>query len=272
MSAIVDAGVQHIEAIFAALRREGRAAFMPYLPVGYPDLPTSIDLLEILAQAGADLIEVGAPFSDPLADGPTIQAATQRALELGVTPADCMDAVRTLRARGVRSALILMGYVNPILAYGVERYVADAAAAGADGFIVPDLPPDEAEEMERACARHGLAMIFLVAPTSTDQRLRIAAAHSQGFLYLVSVTGITGARAELPPHLAEFAARVRQFTNLPLAVGFGIGTPEQAAAVARIADGVVVGSALVKAAGAANPRAKVRQLAEALARAAHGAE
>ncbi|NOX60764.1 MAG: tryptophan synthase subunit alpha [Chloroflexi bacterium] len=270
MTAITRTGVRHLQEIFAQRRRRGQAAFMPYLPVGYPDFVTSIDLLEILAQAGADIIEVGVPFSDPLADGPTIQAATQRALEQGTTPADCLAAVRLLRERGVRAALILMGYFNPILAYGIEQYVADAAASGADGFIVPDLPPDEAAAMEQACERHGLAMIYLVAPTSTNERLRVAVAHSRGFLYLVSVTGITGERSELPPFLAEFVARVRKHTDLPLAVGFGIGTVEQAEAVARLADGVVVGSALVKLAGGPEPRSEVGKLAGLLARAAHG--
>ena len=163
-----------------------------------------------------------------------------------------------------------MGYINPIMAYGVEHYVTDAATAGADGFIIPDLPPDEAGEMECACQQHGLAMVYLVAPTSTPERLALAAAHSTGFLYLVSVAGITGARSDLPPHLAGFVARVREHTDLPLAVGFGIATPPQASAVATFADGVVVGSALVKQAGGADPVASVRNLAASLAQAAHG--
>ena len=262
-------GIEHIQSVFARLKTEGRAAFMPFLPVGYPDLATSLDLFRILAEAGADLIEVGVPFSDPLADGPTIQAATQQALAQGVTSADCLAAVRILRQTGVSEPLMLMGYVNPILAYGIESYVSEAAAAGADGLIVPDLPVDEAEELEAACQRHGLAMIYLAAPTSTPERLARIAGHSTGFLYLVSVTGITGARADLPPHLAEFVARVRLHTGLPLAVGFGIGTPAQAAAVAGLADGVVVGSALVRLAGSERPLAAVKELALALAAAAH---
>jgi tryptophan synthase alpha chain len=263
-------GIERIRNAFTTARSQGRAAFMPYLPVGYPDLPTSLDLFQALAEAGADLIEVGAPFSDPLADGPTIQAATQQALAQGVTSADCLATVRALRGRGVEIPLLLMGYINPILAYGMEHYVADAAAAGADGFIIPDLPPDEAAEMEAACRRHGLAMIYLVAPTSTPQRLALAAKHSNGFLYLVSVTGITGARSALPPHLAGFIANVRAHTDLPLAVGFGIGAPEQARAVGALADGVIVGSALVRAAGRSEPRQRVFDLASSLARAAHG--
>ena len=263
-------GIKRIRNAFTIAKNQGQAAFMPYLPVGYPDLPTSLDLFQALVEAGADLIEVGVPFSDPLADGPTIQAATQQALAHGVTSADCLATVRALRGRGVETPMLLMGYVNPILAYGTERYVADAAAAGADGFIIPDLPPDEAGDMEAACRQHGLAMIYLVAPTSTPQRLALAAKHSSGFLYLVSVAGITGARSELPPHLAGFIASAREHTDLPLAVGFGIGAPEQAQAVGALADGVIVGSALVREAGQPEPRRRVFNLASSLARAAHG--
>ncbi len=262
-------GISHIQSVFARLKAEGKAAFMPFLPAGYPDLATSLDLFKALAEAGADLIEVGVPFSDPLADGPTIQAATQQALAQGVTSADCLATVARLREAGVTAPLLLMGYVNPILAYGIARYVSEAAAAGADGLIVPDLPPDEAAELEAACRQHGLAMVYLAAPTSTPERLALIASHCTGFLYLVSVTGITGARADLPPHLAEFVARVRRHTDLPLAVGFGIGTPAQAAAVAGLADGVVVGSALVRLAGGGQPRAAVGELALALADAVH---
>jgi tryptophan synthase alpha chain len=265
-------GRQRIRDAFDRLQARGQAAFMPYMPVGYPSPQLSPAIFHALVDAGADLIEVGVPFSDPLADGPTIQAATQQALAQGVVPADAFDLVRRLRAEGVTIPLILMGYVNPILAYGMERYVADAAAAGADGFIVPDLPPDEAGELEALAAGQGLAVIHLVAPTSTPERLALAADHSSGFLYLVSVTGITGARETLPPHLADFVARVRAHTDLPLAVGFGIGTPDQARAVAQLADGVVVGSALVKLAGGAQPVESVSELAAALARAAHGSE
>jgi len=261
-------GIERIQLAFANAR--GRSAFMPYLPVGYPDLSTSLDLFQTLAEAGADLIEVGVPFSDPLADGPTIQSATQQALANGVTSAKCLDVVRTLRGRGVETPMLLMGYINPILAYGLERYVTDAAQAGADGFIIPDLPPDEAGEIEAACQQQGLAMIYLVAPTSTSERLALAAAHSTGFLYLVSVAGITGVRSELPPHLAGFVASAREHTDLPLAVGFGIATPQQASSVAALADGVVVGSALVKQAGGTEPEAGVRTLATALAQAVHG--
>ncbi|MCO6453087.1 MAG: tryptophan synthase subunit alpha [Caldilineales bacterium] len=262
-------GLERIASAFATASSQNRAAFMPYLAVGHPDLPASLDLFQILADSGADLIEVGVPFSDPLADGPTVQAATQKALANGVTTADCLLAVRSLRARGVATPMLLMGYINPILAYGLDKFVAAAADAGADGFIIPDLPPDEAAEMEAACRENGMALVFLVAPTSTPERLALAAAHSSGFLYLVSVTGVTGARADLPPGLTDFVARVRAHTGLPLAVGFGISTPAHAAAVAEIADGVVVGSALVRQAGGEQPRARVRELATSLAAGVH---
>ncbi len=264
-------GRQRIQETFARLRTLGQAAFMPYMPVGYPSPELSPAIFHALVEAGADLIEVGAPFSDPLADGPTIQAATQQALAQGVIPADALALVRRLRAEGVTIPLILMGYVNPILAYGMERYVADAAAAGADGFITPDLPPDEAGELEALAQAHGLAVIHLVAPTSTHERLALAASHSSGFLYLVSVTGVTGARKSLPVQLADFVGRVRAHTDLPLAVGFGIATPEQARAVAQLADGVVVGSALVRRAGSDHPVEQVKALASTLAQAAHHA-
>ena len=262
-------GRQHIQTVFEHLRAHGQAAFMPYMPVGYPHPDLSPAIFHALADAGADLIEVGVPFSDPLADGPTIQAATQQALVLGVTPADAFRLIQQLRQDGMTIPLVLMGYVNPILAYGMANYVADAAAAGADGFIIPDLPPDEAEEFESLAKIHDLAVIHLVAPTSTPERLALAAKHSSGFLYLVSVTGITGARKQLPPHLGQFIARVRAQTDLPLAVGFGIGTPEQAKQVARLADGVVVGSALVQRAGASNPVDAVKELTTSLAKATH---
>ncbi|MCD6289316.1 MAG: tryptophan synthase subunit alpha, partial [Anaerolineae bacterium] len=210
----------------------------------------------------------GVPFSDPLADGPTIQAASQMALEHGTSLADALQIVYRLRRRGIEIPLVLMGYYNPFLAYGVEALCRDAAAAGADGFIVPDLPPDErdGQEMIAHCRAHGLAFVPLLAPTSTEERIRVVTQAASGFVYLVSVTGITGARDRLPPDLAAFVARVRAATGLPLAVGFGISNPEQAAQVARIADGVVVGSALVKLGLSDKPVDRIRALAASLAR------
>ncbi len=264
-----DTGIARVETAFARARRQGRAAFMPYYVVGYPDLETSVAVFKALADAGADLIEVGVPFSDPLADGPTNQMAAQIALRNGTTVRDVLDTVARLRAQGVTIPLVLMGYYNPFLAYGVEVLCRDAAAAGADGFIVPDLPPDvrDGEEMRDLCAKHGLAFVPLLAPTSTEARVRVAARAARGFIYLVSVTGITGARDRLPPDLAAFVARVRKHTDLPLAVGFGIARPEHARQVARIADGVVVGSAIVRLGLRDDPVGAVRALAQELAEA-----
>ncbi|MBE2238231.1 MAG: tryptophan synthase subunit alpha [Caldilineaceae bacterium] len=241
-------GVEQIQAIFVKAKAEQRAVFMPYHAMGYPDRAQTLEIIRTLGETGAELFEIGIPHSDPLADGPTIQTATYTALTQGTTVADCLAMVRELRAAGMTQPFCAMTYYNPLFAYGMEAFVADARTAGIDGLIVPDLPPEEAEELEAACRRAGLATIYLLAPTSTDARIRFVAAHSTGFIYLVSVTGITGARTDLPPDLADFVARVRKVTTLPLAVGFGIGTGEQASAVARLADGVIVGSALVKAA------------------------
>ncbi|MBK8049418.1 MAG: tryptophan synthase subunit alpha [Anaerolineales bacterium] len=242
-------GVERIEATFRQAAAANRAAFMPYHAMGYPNRAATIEVIRTLSENGADLFEIGIPHSDPLADGPTIQTATYLALTQGTTVKDCLAMVRELRAAGVTQPFCAMTYYNPLFAYGVDRFVADAVAAGIDGLIVPDLPPEEAEQLESACRKAGLATIYLLAPTSTDERIRFVASHATGFIYLVSVTGITGARTDLPPDLAAFVGRVRKATNLPLAVGFGIGTGAQARAVAQIADGVIVGSALVKAAG-----------------------
>ena len=231
---------------------KGRAALMPYFTIGYPDYQTSLDVIEACMAAGADLMELGMPFSDPLADGPTIQHSTQVALENGITVARCLEAVAELRSREVAIPLILMGYINPILSYGLGKFVADAAQAGASGFIIPDLPPEEAGEMQSHCRQQGLDLVFLLSPNSSDERVRFVTGQSSGFVYLVSVLGITGERASLPTELAQFVKRVRAQTDKPLAVGFGISTPDQAAAVGQVADGVIVGSALVKAAGQAD--------------------
>jgi len=257
-------GIERITAAF----QTGRTAFMPYLMLGYPTPAASMEVAGALAEAGADLLELGVPFSDPLADGPTIQAAAQQALHHGVTTAGCLRMVAGLRARGVRAACLLMGYLNPMLAYGLPRLVADAAAAGVDGFIVPDLPPEEAEELESACRRHQLALVYLLAPTSPPERIALVAGRSQGFIYLVSLTGVTGARDRLPAGLADFVGRVRAVARQPLAVGFGIASGEQARAVARLADGVIVGSALVERAG--RSLAEVCQLAGELRAALDG--
>lgn len=241
-------GLDEIAAMFARVRREGRAAFLPYFPVGYPDYETSLDAIAALAAAGVDGFEIGLPFSDPLADGPAIQAATQVALENGVTVGRGLEALRALRARGVTQPLLLMGYLNPLLSYGLERFAREARSAGAAGVIVPDLPPEEAGALAQACAREGVALIFFLAPTSSPERIEVVAERAQGFIYLVSVTGVTGARDTLPPGLAAFVERVRARTQTPLVLGFGISRVEQVRQINTLVDGFIVGSALVRAA------------------------
>ena len=242
--------MSRITATFENLRRIGRTALMPYLTMGYPHRQGALALVPALVEAGADLIELGVPFSDPLADGATIQAASQQALANGMTLSLCLEQTATLRARGVTVPSVLMGYYNPIFQMGLENFAHGAAAAGVDGVIVPDLPPEESDALQSALRSQGIDLILLLAPTSDDGRLRLVAERTDGFLYLVSLTGVTGARDRLPPDLESFVARVRLVTDLPLAVGFGISTPAQAAQIARIADGAIVGSALLKAIGA----------------------
>jgi len=242
---------------------------MPYWPLGYPAPSETLPYVRALVDAGADMLELGIPFSDPLADGRTIQVATQRALAQGTTVATCLDLAHNLREEGVEIPFAFMTYINPVLAYGPERFVAAAKALGANGLIIPDLPPEEGGEMEEHCQKHDLALIYLLAPTSTDTRIRLVTHHASGFVYLVSVTGITGARESLPPNLADFVARVRRYTSLPLAVGFGIGQPQQARAVAALADGVIVGSALIRAHQEGGLEA-MSTLARSLAAACHG--
>jgi tryptophan synthase alpha chain len=242
-----------------------KPAFMPYFPVGYPTIPDSIDVLESLAKNGADLIEVGIPFSDPLADGPVIQQATQTALRNGTTVDSVLEAVTELRRRGVVVPLILMGYYNPIFRRGLPSFCDAALEAGADGLIVPDLPFEESAALEESLGGR-LPCIRMLAPTTSAERAQAICSASNGFLYLVSVTGVTGARNSVDPGLPGFIARVRSAVprNLPLCVGFGIATPQQAAEVGKIADGVIVGSACVRAIGPAqDPQRAAAELAGA---------
>jgi tryptophan synthase alpha chain len=241
---------------------KNKPIFMPYFPFGYPDLDTSIDVIEVLAKNGADLIEVGLSFSDPLADGPVIQKATQVALEHGITVKKSLQAVAELRRRGVEIPLVLMGYYNPILAYGLEKFVHDAVEAGADGFIVPDLPMEESDEFVGAMHASPLPLIQMLAPTTPNERMEMIARNAKGFVYLVSVTGVTGERKSISEGLGELIARVREHTSVPVCVGFGISTPEQAKQVGALADGVIVGSACVKAIGGSeNPVETAKEFA-----------
>jgi tryptophan synthase alpha chain len=240
----VSAGTR-IDDRFAALGAEGRAGLITFVTAGDPDEATSRDILMGLPGAGADLIELGMPFSDPMADGPAIQASSLRALKTGASLRKTLDMVTDFRAADDRTPVILMGYYNPIYIYGVETFIADAKAAGVDGLIIVDLPPEENEEMSLPALKAGLNFLFLTAPTTADARLPKVVEHAGGFVYYVSITGITGTRSAAIDDVRDKVARLRRHTDLPIAVGFGIKTPAQAAGVARVADAAVVGSALV---------------------------
>jgi tryptophan synthase alpha chain len=231
---------------FASLRRRSESALIPYLPVGYPEAGSAVPLARASAEAGADLIELGVPFSDPLADGPTLQRASQVALANGTTVGRCLEAVAGARRAVGDRPLLLMGYLNPFLAYGLDRLVRDFADAGGDAVIVPDLPPEAAGDWLVKLRAARLGLIFLVAPTTAPDRLRLIASEGSGFLYCVSTTGITGTRVSLADELPDFVRRVRSATDLPLAVGFGISTADHVRSVSAIADGAIVGSALVE--------------------------
>ncbi|MFA7248929.1 MAG: tryptophan synthase subunit alpha [Dehalococcoidia bacterium] len=235
-----------IAEMFARTRAEGRPAVIPFLPAGWPEPDDTVRLVEAAIEGGADAVEIGLPFSDPLGDGPVNQQAYQEAIRGGCNTETALSAVAELRARGVRAPLLVMGYFNPVLAYGVTRFVQAAARAGVDGLIIVDLPPQEAAELEIPAREAGLHMVYLLAPTSTDDRIRLVAEHASGFIYCVSVVGITGERRELSAELPEFIARVRARTDLPLAVGFGISAREHVQAVGALADAAIVGSAFVR--------------------------
>lgn len=263
-----------IAAAFAQAREQGRLALIPYVMAGHPDVAASEALAVALCEAGADVLELGVPFSDPLADGATIQAAAQRALENGMTPAGALALAARVTTR-VRTPVVLMGYYNPIFSYGVERYVADANKAGVAGLIVPDLPPEEAAPLAESAARRGIELIYLVTPTSPDQRIELVAnaagKSGNGFIYCVALSGVTGARDTVSVQLPAMLARVRAHTRLPLAVGFGISRPEHVARIGTMADGAVVASALINALDAAPEAERVRAAVTFFATLARGA-
>jgi tryptophan synthase alpha chain len=232
---------------FAALRTEGRAALVTFLTAGDPDPETSLAILTALPAAGADVVELGMPFTDPMADGPAIQMSSQRALKAGQTLQKTLDMVRSFRNTDTTTPIVLMGYYNPIYIYGVDRFLVAAKSAGVDGLIVVDLPPEEDEELCLPALKAGLNFIRLATPTTDDRRLPAVLANTSGFVYYVSITGITGAAAPDPGKVTGAVTRIKRHTKLPVAVGFGVRTAEQAAAIASGADGVVVGSALVSA-------------------------
>ncbi len=236
-----------IDTRFAELKREGRSAFVTFLMAGDPDPETSLAVIKALPKAGADVIEIGMPFTDPMADGPAIQAAGLRALKAGMTLHKTLDLVRGFRKDDATTPIVLMGYYNPIYIYGVDTFLKDAKAAGVDGLIVVDLPPEEDSELCLPALRAGLNFIRLATPTTDDKRLPAVLANTSGFVYYVSVTGITGAASADANDVATAVARIKRHTDLPVCVGFGIRKPEQARAIAASADGAVVGSALVDA-------------------------
>ncbi len=239
-------GIDAIKDAFTKAKEEKRSAFIPFITAGDPNILISEELILALSDAGADIIELGVPFSDPVADGPTIQASSQRALKNGITPEDVLTLVRKVREKGCMTPIVLMGYYNPVLQYGLSRFAEKMVEVGADGTIIADLPIEEAHEWRRIASINGLANIFLVAPTTPISRARFIAEASTGFLYYVSVTGITGARTELPEHLQEALRQVKAVSPVPVGVGFGISTPEQVKMLSRIADGIIVGSAIIR--------------------------
>jgi tryptophan synthase alpha chain len=234
-----------VSQIASAFSPPGHKALIAYITVGYPTIEATLEVVPLLAESGCNIIELGIPFSDPLADGVTIQRSSFQALQNGVTPRLCIELAEKLNGK-VKTPLVFMTYYNPVLNYGLERFCAASAKSGVSGMIIPDLPPDEGSELEAVSREKGLDLIYLLAPTSTEQRIRLAAERSRGFIYLVSVTGVTGARDRLPTDLKAFVARVRKVARQPLCIGFGISTPEQAGRIAAIADGVIVGSRIIQ--------------------------
>ncbi len=238
---------QRLRDTFAKGKEEGRALFVPYVTAGYPGPEYTVDLLLAMEAGGGDILELGMPFTDPLADGATIQHANQVAIEKGVHLDDCLDYIAQARAKGLKAPVLLMGYYNPILAMGESNAIRRAKEAGADGFIMVDLPPEEAGEFLAACKQYDMSYIPLAAPTTSDARLDKLAAVADAFIYCVSVTGTTGSRTDLPTELGEFMERVRRHTPLPLAIGFGVSTRQHVEQVSAIADAAVVGSAIIAA-------------------------
>ena len=253
--------MNRIDAKFTELRKQGQSALIPFIEAGDPDLRTTLSILRALENSGADLIELGIPFSDPMADGPTIQRASERALKKGVSLPGILQLVSEFR-RHSDIPVILFGYYNPLFHYGVKRIAREAKAAGVDGILCVDLPPEEGGELQQYTKTAGLHMIYLLAPTSDAQRIRLVTREASGFIYFVSVTGVTGSRSRFEQGLSNLVGKLRRGTSLPIGVGFGISTPKQAAWVASFADAVVVGSALI------NVMEKVRRREDKVKRAA----
>lgn len=270
-----------IDTRFAELKKEGRAAFVTFVMCGDPDLATSLEIIKALPKVGADIIEIGMPFTDPMADGPAIQAAGLRALKAGTTLKKTLQVVRDFRKDDATTPIVLMGYYNPIYIYGVDKFLVDAKSAGVDGLIVVDLPPEEDTELCLPALKAGLNFIRLATPTTDDKRLPAVLANTSGFVYYVSITGITGSASADTAQVSAAVARIKRHTQLPVCVGFGIRTPEAARGIAQAANGAVVGSALIDALRAtldsedratAKTVPAVADLAAALAQGVHGAK
>ena len=234
--------MRHISSVFS---QPGHKALIAYVTVGYPSIEATLEVVPLLASKGCDIVELGIPFSDPLADGATIQKASFYALKNGVNPQLCLEVAKQL-SQTVEIPLVFMTYFNPVFSFGLEEFCSASASSGIAGLIIPDLPPEEGLELEAITQRQGLDLIYLLAPTSTEARIKLVVESSRGFIYLVSVTGVTGARENLPANLETFVAKVRRVATQPLCVGFGISTPEQARQIARTADGVIVGSRIIQ--------------------------
>jgi len=234
--------MSRIDAVF---NKSGHKALVAYVTVGYPTVESTLEVVPLLAECGCDIVELGIPFSDPLADGATIQEASFQALQAGVTPQTCLDVARQIRQK-TDVPLAFMTYYNPVLHYGLDDFCTACGKAGIGGLIVPDLPPDESTDLDMAARNHGLDLIFLLTPTSTTERVRLVVEKSRGFVYVVSLLGVTGARDNVPSGLGDFIRRIRKETVKPLCVGFGISTADQAQQVGQLADGVIVGSRLVQ--------------------------
>ena len=263
--------MSRIDEKFAGLKAEDKAAFVAFVMAGDPDYATSLEIVKGLPGAGVDLIEFGMPFTDPMADGPSIQLAGQRALDAGMSLDKTLRMVRDFRTEDQTTPIICMGYYNPIYSKGVETFLSEAKAAGVDGLIVVDLPPEEDDELCLPAARAGLQFIRLATPTTDDRRLPKVLENTSGFVYYVSITGITGTAAAQAEAVAPEVSRIKAATDLPVCVGFGVKTPENAAAIARVADGVVVGSAIVDQIGDGKSPAEVLDFVRALAEGAHSA-
>ena len=237
--------LNRIDKTFNSINNNGEFALAPFITIGYPDVDTSVQMSLAALKAGGDILELGVPFSDPLADGPTIQMTSSRALEIGVTLKTCLETIKRIRKENSEAPLILMGYINPFLKYGLAKFVKDAVSAGVDGLIIPDLPAEESGEFNALCQEQNLYLIPLLAPTSTDSRISLACKGASGFIYCVSLTGVTGARSEVSSGLEELIKRIRSYSDLPVLVGFGISTKSHVAKISNFANGAVFASAML---------------------------